>query len=343
MVTKETQGAGRLNRRQFTVGTLVALTAASMPIWVKAQGTKTVAVLFDGLTSEFLVAGMDAMKADLESRGFEMLQAISNRDDNVQFEQVKSMIARRVDGIVIFHTDSNAVIPAIRAANEAGIPMVHFNRPPAESDAYSVAVVADNRGISKTAVSYMVEKARASGRKWKAAILIGNLGDVNAIGRRDGFFDAVDPASDIIEVVARIPTEWSADKTFAGLTNAMQANPDIDFLFAGSDFMIPIVEQVLTPLDKWHPTGHPNHVMFGAFDGDSGAYAALEAKYLDADGVQDLFFEAKASVDLILAMQNGERPEKIFPDPGFAITQDNLMQERERMWGYQQWKKKQGA
>ncbi len=164
MVTKETQGAGRLNRRQFTVGTLVALTAASMPIWVKAQGTKTVAVLFDGLTSEFLVAGMDAMKADLESRGFEMLQAISNRDDNVQFEQVKSMIARRVDGIVIFHTDSNAVIPAIRAANEAGIPMVHFNRPPAESDAYSVAVVADNRGISKTAVSYMVEKARASGR-----------------------------------------------------------------------------------------------------------------------------------------------------------------------------------
>jgi len=332
----------KVSRRNFTLGTLMAFAGASMPIWVRAEGTKTIAVLFDGLTSEFLVAGMDAMQADLESRGFTMLQAISNRDDNVQFEQVKSMIANKVDGIVIFHTDSNAVIPAIRAANEANVPMVHFNRPPAESDAYSVAVVADNRGITKTTVQYMVDKARASGRKYKAAILIGDLGDVNAIGRRDGFFDAVDPASDIIEVVARIPTEWNADKAFSGLTNALQANPDIDFLFASSDFMIPLIEQVLTPLDKWHPAGDPKHVMFGSFDGDSGAYAALESKHLDADGVQDLFFEAKASVDLILAMGKGDKPAKIFPDPGFAITQDNLMQERDRMWGYSQWKRKNG-
>ncbi len=332
----------KISRRNFTVGTLVALTGAAMPVWVRAEGTKTIAVLFDGLTSEFLVAGMGAMEADLNSRGFKMLQAISNRDDNVQFEQVKSMIANKVDGIVIFHTDSNAVIPAIRAANEAGVPMVHFNRPPAESDAYSVAVVADNRGITKATVQYMVEKARASGRKYKAAILIGNLGDVNAIGRRDGFGDAVEPAADIIEVVARIPTEWNADKAFAGLTNAFQSNPDIDFLFSSSDFMVPIVQQVLTPLDKWHPTGNPKHVMWGSFDGDSGAYAALASKHLDSDGVQDLFFEAKASVDLILAMGKGEKPDKIFPDPGFAITQDNMEKERERMWGYSEWKKKNG-
>ena len=332
----------KITRRNFTVGTLVALTSAAMPIWVRAEGTKTIAVLFDGLTSEFLVAGMGAMEADLKSRGFKMLQAISNRDDNVQFEQVKSMIASKVDGIVIFHTDSNAVIPAIRAANAAGIPMVHFNRPPAESDAYSVAVVADNRGITKATVQYMVDKARASGRKYKAAILIGDLGDVNAIGRRDGFGDAVEPAKDIIEVVARIPTAWNADKAFAGLTNAFQSNPDIDFLFSSSDFMVPIVQQVLAPLDKWHPTGHPKHVMWGSFDGDSGAYGALASKHLDSDGVQDLFFEAKASVDLILAMGKGEKPKKIFPDPGFAITQDNMEKERDRMWGYSEWKKKNG-
>jgi ABC-type sugar transport system substrate-binding protein len=336
----DSRGVRTPNRRQFTLGMLVAATAASVPIWVKAEGTKTIAVLFDGLTTEFLVAGMEAIQADLKSRGFQMLQAISNRDDNVQFEQVKSMIARKVDGIIIFQTDSNAVIPAIRAANAANVPIVHFNRPPAESDAYSVAVVADNRGISKATVQAMVDKARASGRKYKAAILIGDLGDVNALGRRDGFTDAVTPAADIIEVVARIPTEWSVDKTFAGLTNAMQANPDIDFLFAGSDFMIPIVQQVLTPLDKWHPAGDPKHVLFGSFDGDSGAYAALESKHLDADGVQDLFFEAKSAVDLVLAIGAGQKPAKIFNDPGLTVTQDNLTSVRDRMWGYSQWKKK---
>ena len=31
-------------------------------------------------------------------------------------------------------------------------------------------------------------------------------------------------------MVSRVATEWNADKTFAGLTNAMQANPDINML-----------------------------------------------------------------------------------------------------------------
>ena len=72
----------------------------------------------------------DHPRRDARARGFEIFEAISDQDDNKQFEQVRAAIAREVDGIIIVQTDSNAVIPAIRAANEAGIPMVHFNRPP---------------------------------------------------------------------------------------------------------------------------------------------------------------------------------------------------------------------
>ena len=99
---------------------------------------KKVALLFDGHYSTFWVAGIEILKAELNKRGYEVLQEISNQDDNKQFEQVRAMIARKVDGIIIVPTDSNAVIPAIKAANAANIPMVHFNRPLAPSDAYSV-------------------------------------------------------------------------------------------------------------------------------------------------------------------------------------------------------------
>ena len=74
--------------------------------------------------------------------------------------------------------------------------MVHFNRPPAPSDAYSVAIQADNKAI------------------------------------------------------ARVPTKWNADEAFAGLTNALQANPDINFLFTSSDFMIPQEVQCLQTAGK---------------------------------------------------------------------------------------------
>src|SRR6202043_1938085 len=144
------------------------------------------------------------------------LEAVSNQDDNRQFQQVQSMIQRRVDGIIIVHTDDKAVIPAIRAANAAGIPMVHFNRPPAPSDAYSVAVVVDNRKLMDETVTALIGVARRQGGLYKAAVLLGDLGDANGVNRRDGIQDAVARHRDIVEVVARVATEWNADKAFAG-------------------------------------------------------------------------------------------------------------------------------
>ena len=153
----------RVNRRDFTLGSLLAAGTLGLPVFVKAQQGKTVALLFDSLVSPFWVSGLDIMREKAKANGWQVLENISNFDDNKQFEQVKAMIGRKVDGILIIQTDSKAVIPAIRAANEAGIPMVHFNRPPAESDAYSVAIQADNRKIAAETVQFMVDEAKKTG------------------------------------------------------------------------------------------------------------------------------------------------------------------------------------
>jgi ABC-type sugar transport system substrate-binding protein len=106
-----------VSRRSFTVGALLAAGTAGLPIMVKAQGGKTVALLFDSLVSPFWVSGIEIMREEAGKRGWETLEAISDFDDNRQFEQVRAMIERQVDGILIIQTDANAVIPAIRAAN----------------------------------------------------------------------------------------------------------------------------------------------------------------------------------------------------------------------------------
>lgn len=330
----------RTTRREFTVGSLLAAGTLGLPVFAKAQQGKTVALLFDSLVSPFWVSGLDIMREKAKQGGWTALEQISNFDDNKQFEQAKAMIARKVDGILIIQTDSKAVIPAIRAANEAGIPMVHFNRPPAESDAYSVAIQADNRKIAADTVQFMVDEAkRLGGGPYKGCIMIGDLGDVNAIQRRDGFFDVVDKNKDLVEVVARVATEWNADKAFAGLTNALQANPDINFLFTSSDFMLPQLQQVLETFDKWHKRGEKDHVVFGGFDGDANAYKLLADGYLDACGVQNLFLEVDMAFQAFADMWAGKKPEKLLLDPGFVITQANLQAKREEMWGYTVFKK----
>lgn len=332
-----------INRRGLTKGMLLgALAAGSLPLVARGAEGKTIAVLFDGLYSEFWVAGLQIIKDDLAKRGYTVLEAISDQNDNKQFEQVRAMIARKVDGIIIVQTDSKAVIPAIRACNKASIPLVHFNRPPAATDAYSVAVVADNQKISRDAVLYSAGIAKQQGKKLKAAILIGDLGDPNAVQRRDGFQEAVAQFPDTLEVVARIPTEWKADKAFAGLTNAFQANPDIGFLFTSSDFLIPQITQVLKAAGKWQPSGSPDHVIFTGFDGFPTAYELIRDKYMDACGVQNLFYETKLAIQAIVDMQDGKKPEKLLLDPGFAITQANLDEKKEEMWGYTLAKAKNG-
>jgi ABC-type sugar transport system substrate-binding protein len=330
----------RFTRREFTFASLLAAGTAGMPIFAKAQGGKTVALLFDSLVSPFWVSGLEIMRTKAKDSGWTVLEAISNFDDSKQFEQVKSMISKKVDGILIIQTDANAVIPAIRAANEANIPMVHFNRPPAKNDGYSVAIQADNRQIMRDTVQFLVDEAKKLGGTYKACIMIGDLGDVNAIQRRDGFFDVVDQHKDLIEVVARVSTEWNADKAFAGLTNAIQANPDINFLVTSSDFMHPQIQQVLEVADKWKKRGEAGHVLFGGFDGDEGAYQRLLDGYLDACGVQNLFLEVDMAFKAFEDMWAGKKPDKLLLDPGFVITQANLKEKQGDMWGYMVWEKK---
>ena len=332
-----------LDRRNFTLASLAVIAAsAGLRTEAFAADGKTIAVLFDGLYSEFWVAGIQIIRDDLKKRGFAIQEAISDKDDNKQFEQVRAAIAKKVDGIIIVQTDANAVIPAIKAANKAHIPMVHFNRPPARTDAFSVAVQADNQKIARDAVLYSCGVAKASGKMHKAAILIGNLGDPNAIQRRDGFDEAVGQHKDVIDVVARIPTEWDADKAFAGLTNALQANPDISFLFTSSDFLIPQIQQALKAANRYAPSGDPAHVIFTGFDGFPTAYQLMKDRIMDADGVQNLFLETKLAIQAILDLQDGKKVDRLLLDPGFAITQENMAARQDEMWGYTLWKQKNG-
>jgi inositol transport system substrate-binding protein len=181
----------------------------------------------------------------------------------------------------------------------------------------------------------MIAEARKRNRRLKAMVLLGDLGDANAIERREGFDEAVAAAEDIVEVVARVPTDWNQEKALAGVTNALQAHPDIEFIFTSSDFLFPSIISALKSTGKYHPIGDDRHVILGGFDGDATAYQLLKEKYLDADGVQDVFDECRQAADAVLKLHRGESVDPVLRDPGFVIHQGNLAGESHRMWGAQ--------
>ncbi len=295
--------------------------------------TLTFGVAFETLQTEAWVAAWERLKSECSRNNAVMLEAVADGDANRQLEQVKTFISRKVDGLIIVPKDAKTVIPMIKAANAASIPVVLFNRPSDPTDAPHTVIAPDNFSLAKETVNHLITLARKTGAKQKAMILMGDLGDINAIGRRDGFEAAVLEAGDAVEVVSRIPTEWNQEKALAGVQSALQLHPDIGLIFTSSDFMFPSIKSVLSSLGRWKKSGEPGHVILGGFDGDATAYQWLKEGYVDATGVQDFFWEAEMAVKVLVDATAGKPTPDRLDDKGFTVNQENLAQLEDRMWG----------
>ena len=122
-----------------------------------------VGVAFDTLQTEYWVASINAMEAELQKRGYDVIRQVADNDASRQLQQINNLISKKVDGIIVAPKDAQTVIPMIKAANRANIPIVLYNRPPADNSGKSVTVVADNFEITKNTVTYMAEQAKKSG------------------------------------------------------------------------------------------------------------------------------------------------------------------------------------
>jgi len=323
--------------RSYIVALAVVVLSASINCSRRADepGQVTICFAFQDLETEYWVAAHKAITETLKARSIRVLERNAHQDANRQLEQIRDAIAQDVDGIIMIPQDGESAVTIIGEANKAGIPIGVFNRPPADKSNPALVVVADNEKIAEEAVSYMAKAARKLNRKMTPLILVGDLGDQNSVERKNGFYKAVNAHPDLFKKPIEVPTKWDAATTLANLEAALQVERGVDFIFTSSDFLYPQIRAVLEPLGKWKPIGDPDHVILGGLDGDSTAHRLMKDGFVDATGVQDLFFEADAIMDALLdAIQKGQtKPEKWIEDPGFALTQENMADRQMDMWG----------
>jgi inositol transport system substrate-binding protein len=195
--------------------------------------------------------------------------------------------------------------------------------------------VSNNKAIAEAAVTALVQQAEKLKRKLHPLILVGDLGDPNAILRKQGFDTVISQHPDLFDTPVYVNTKWDAATGLAGLQNALQANPNIDFIFTSADFLYPQVKAALLHVGKWKPIGDPGHVILGGFDGDENECSLLKAGYVDATGVQNLPYEANAIIDALskAIASNETQPNETIVDPGFALTQDNFSTKSQDTWG----------
>ena len=210
------------------------------------------------------------------------------------------------------------------------------NRPVQGDTLPTLQILSDNEAMAYQEMKWLIGYAKANNITFKNAImLIGDLGDENAVQRKTGFMKAIEEDPGVVTVCAEIPTEWKHEVALAGLQNALQANPEADLIIMPSDYLWTPVQSALEQVGKWAPRGEANHVACISFDGDVGGMQMMKDGYNWANVVQAAVGTGKLCVTSALELIGGKTYDDVnMIDPGIIANIENLDEVKESIWGW---------
>ena len=160
----------------------------------------------------------------LSSMGFSALEE--------QIKQVEDMIQRKVDLIGLQPVDSKGIIPVIKEANKAGIPVITVDTG-ADGGELVTYIATDNYAAGVQAAEWIIDALDGKG---KVAMIEGTPGSMQGRQRKEGFHDTIKAQPDI-NLAVSIPANFERAKGMQTMEDILTANPDLKAVFCANDEM----------------------------------------------------------------------------------------------------------
>lgn len=152
------------------------------------------------------------------------LQGPSTWDAALEARAIEQLIAKGVNGVIVTAGEASALVPAINKAIDAKIPVITFDSDAPASKRLSFV------GTNNYNAGYVAGKAISEWLGGKGKIGISTFpGPTHLAERVKGFTAAL---AEGIEIVAIVNDEGGVVMAETQLTAMLQANPDIDGIFA---------------------------------------------------------------------------------------------------------------
>ena len=260
------------------------------------------------LKNPFFKIIADHMTSEAERHGYRVLVHDAERDVNTQAKHIDNYIAQRVTAIVLNPADRIAVGPAIKKANQAGIPVFTCDlQATAEGIRIAGHVGTDNYQGGRLAGQAMVRALGEAGGQ----VLILHFKQANScVLRVQGFREVIEAhnsqrqSGKIIEA-AELNGGGLRDEAFRATADALQAHPDLAGIFAIND---PSALGAWTALKQ---AGKHEQVKIIGFDGQLEGKQAIKEGKIYADPVQFPDRMGVATVRNILKYLDGEPFEPV--------------------------------
>ena len=294
-------------------------TTLSVAAGTAAAADKEIAVIVKTANSDFWqnvkkgandgVAGAKGYTATFQG-------AASDTDLAGQVALVENAVNRKVAGIVLAPSDPDALIPAIKKAWEAKIPVILIDS--AASDAgksyYQSFLATDNNKAGELCAQALIAKVGTTG---KIAIMSYTAGSGSEIGRVGGFKKYIETHSKL-QIVGPFYSNSQMGTALNQTTDVLAANADLKGIFGANEPTAIGMGRALVQ------SGKAGKVTAIGFDGNSDLQGFIKDGTLEAIAVQSAYQMGSLGVKTAIEVAQGKKVPKFLDTGVVMVTKGNI-------------------
>lgn len=286
------------------------------------EGVGKATLIVSTLNNPWFVSLVDGANAQAKASGLTLDVQNANDSDKTALDLMQTAITKQPDVIMINPVSDDSGSSMAQAANQASIPVLAFDRRPAQGE------LASYIGFSNVESGRVAGKelAEAIGGKGTVVELLGTLGLAVTAERSQGFAEALAEYPDI-KVVAQQSGDFDRGKSLNVMTNILQGNPDIAGVFASND------EMALGAIAALDAIGKAGQVKVIGIDGTADAFKAIKAGTMHGTQAEPPFVLGQSVVDIAVKVIKKEAVDADTQLHGEFVSEANLKEFCEKLAG----------
>ncbi|KIQ05925.1 LacI family transcriptional regulator [Agrobacterium tumefaciens] len=233
-----------------------------------------------------------------------------------QVNMVENAVNRKVSGIVLAPSDPDALVPAVKKAWEARIPVVIVDSQLAKGaeQYYQSFLATDNKKAGELAAQALIEKV---GKEGKVAVMSYVAGAGSEIGRVGGFTEYL-KANSKLEIVGPYYSQSQMATALNQTTDVLAANSDLKGIFGANEPTAIGVGRALAQ------SGKAGKVVAIGFDGNQDLQGFVKDGTLAGIVVQGSYQMGELGVQTVSKLIAKEKVEKFVDTGVVVVTKDNI-------------------
>lgn len=307
-----------MNRTMLKL-TAAAILVAGLATSADAKGKTFALIQYNQQVSFFTDITRGAQKA-ADAAGDKLLVFDANNSAQAQDNAFDTYIQQKVDGIVIVSVDQNGIMPAVRSAAAAGIPVVAVDGILPEGPQASQISV-DNYAAGKLIGEFYMDYVKANLGGKATLGVVGALNSDLQNTRQKGFDDVIKAAGGVT-TVGVVDGRNIQDQALSAGENLLTGNPDMQTIYATGE------PALVGAIAAAQSQGRTDKVKIFGWDLSAQAVAAIDAGYLVGVVQQDPEQEGQKAIEALGTLASGGKVDKAIKVPVTIVTSKNVDQFR---------------